>query len=214
MPTPITQTTVTFTYNIADELFSSSNSNNRTATAIYTGPDRVWVHVDADTGDYKLEHQVLTTEHDGANTPVPFGTRKVEVVAADDPLIIALIYPTYTVTQDQTLVTENLPDGTTYSYNNLPTVDQTYNVDHLIHDGSAWTLPNFREPFVTWEELIKTRNNMLLASDGKIAPDQPAAVKQPWIDYRQALRDLPSTFGYGTENQVAAWKISLPTSPE
>ena len=214
MPTPITETTITFTYNIADELFSASNANNRTATAIYTGPDRVWVHVNTETGDYNPEHQVLTTEHDGADTPVPAGTRKVELVAADDPVVIALLMPYRVETQNQTQITETLNDGRIYSYNNLPTIDQTYDLDLLSHNGSEWVLPSFKEPWVTWEELIKIRNNMLLASDGKIAPDQPDSVKQPWIDYRQALRDFPATHGYGTENETAAWKLSMPDTPE
>lgn len=213
MRTPITETTVTFTYPIADELYSTSNSLNRTATASYTGPDRIFVFVNAETGDYNPADRVLTTEDEGGDIPVPFGSRRVVVTAAADPAIIALFLPQKVTVQDQTRIVETLPNGEEYSYNGTATIDQTYNLDFLMHDGEQWVLPAFKEPFVTWDEIKANRTNMLLASDGKIAPDQPDSVKQPWIDYRRTLRDLPATFGYGTANEVAAWKISMPKPP-
>ena len=42
----------------------------------------------------------------------------------------------------------------------------------------------------------------------------PTAIKQPWIDYRAALRNLPATFGYGTDNETEAWKVNMPDHPE
>lgn len=213
MRTPITETTVTFTYPIADELYSTSNSLNRTATASYTGPDRVWVFVNIETGDYNPADRVLTSEEEGGEVPVPVGTRRVEVTAAADPAILGLFMPQKVTVQDQTTITEELPDGSTYSYNGTATLDQTYNLDDLLHDGEKWVLPAFKETWQTWDEIIASRTNLLLASDGKISPDMPTSVKQPWIDYRQTLRDFPATFGYGTDNEVLPWKISFPLMP-
>lgn len=213
MPKPVTETTITFTYNIADELFSSSSSQNRTASATYTGPDRVWVCVNEETGDYDPQHGTLTLAEDADETPIPFGTRKVEVVASEDPIIIALFHPQNTETLDQSTVTETMPDGTEYSYNDKPTVDQTYELDDLIHNGTEWVLPAFKQSDMSWENIIHIRNNMLLASDGKISPDQPDSIKQPWIDFRQTLRDFPATYGYGTDSEIPAWKVLIPTAP-
>lgn len=213
MPTPITQTTFTFTYPIADELFSSSNSLNRTATAEYTGPDRIWVFVDEVTGDYDPGDRILTTQDDGADVPVPVGKRRVEINSTDDPMILGLFQPYFCTVQNQTTVTENLPDGTVLEYNGTATPDETYHVTDFAHDGTNWVMPAFREPDQTWDDIISVRNSLLLASDGKIAPDQPDSIKQAWIDYRQALRDIPATFGKGTENEVLAWKISMPLMP-
>ena len=42
--------TKNFTYDIPNEYLSQSNSDGDTATASYTGPDRLYVYVDADTG--------------------------------------------------------------------------------------------------------------------------------------------------------------------
>jgi hypothetical protein len=71
----------------------------------------------------------------------------------------------------------------------------------------------WKQPWTSWEQLIIVRNNGLTASDSKIADDMPAAVKQKWLDYRQALRDLPATFGYGTENEIPAYMVNFPVEP-
>ena len=185
MPTPIKETTVTFTYPIANELYSQSSSENRIATAEYTGPDRIFVFVNAETGDYNPADRVLTTQDDGGDVPVPVGSRRVEVTADADPAILGLFLPQKCTVQGQTTITDDMPNGSTYSYNGTATIDQTYNLDDLLHNGTEWVLPNFKPSFVTWEEIINNRTNLLLASDGKISPDQPDSVKQPWIDYRQ-----------------------------
>jgi hypothetical protein len=215
MPTPITNTTVNFTYKVADELFSTSDAAGNTADATYTGPDRIWVFVDADTGALNRTMPDLTSMEDGADVPTPDGELKVEIVAADDPLIISIIKSDLCETQNQTQITETLPDGRELLINNPADVDQTYDIDSLVYNTgtSSWDTPAYKESTVTWEDKIHARNNMLLASDGKIAPDMPDDIKQEWLDFRQTLRDLPSTFGYGTDSEIAAWKVLLPDEP-
>ncbi len=41
-----------------------------------------------------------------------------------------------------------------------------------------------------WTEIRTQRNALITATDWRVLPDQP--VSQPWLDYRQALRDLPA----------------------
>ena len=55
---------------------------------------------------------------------------------------------------------------------------------------------------------------MLVASDSKIAPDMPDAVKAPWVAYRQALRDLPTVFKKGESDEIPAWKVQFPLAPD
>ena len=55
---------------------------------------------------------------------------------------------------------------------------------------------------------------MLVASDSKIAPDMPDAVKAPWIAYRTALRDIPATYKKGESDEVAPWKVTWPLAPD
>lgn len=213
MPTPITETTVNFTYNIADELYASTTDAGRTASATYTGPDRVWIFVHEDTGLFSQIQPVLTSMEDGAEVPVPVNHRRVEVVAADDPVIMGIICEDKVTYADESKTQETLPDGTVIEFEAVATLSQTYNKDELVHDGSSWTLgPMKGEPF-TWEDVLNGRNGALEGSDGKISPDMPDEIKQPWIDYRQKLRDLPATFGYGTADEIAAWKVEMPREP-
>ena len=58
---------------------------------------------------------------------------------------------------------------------------------------------NTPEPFVppapTWEQIRAQRNALLKDSDWSVASDAtPKPSKEAWLTYRQALRDLPSTF--------------------
>ncbi len=216
MPTPITTQTTSFTYDIADSIYASTSTQSRSATGTYTGPDRVWVFVDSVTNILQLAFAPLTTHEDGADVPTPSGTIKVEVTADDNPTIIAMLKEDCVTYNDVSTVDEILPDGTVFTVNSTATLSQTYHRENLTYDVSTntWDLGEFIAAPLTWDNVIAFRNNMLTASDGKISPDMPDSVKQPWIAYRQALRDLPTTFGYGTENETEAWKVNYPQSPE
>jgi hypothetical protein len=216
MPSPITEVTVNFTYNIADSMYSQSMSQNKTATATYTGPDRCWIFVDTDTGVISSCSPPLTTVDNGAEVPTPVGTTKVEIVAADDPLVMSLVFAANVSVDGQTTTQETLPCGHVLEYNTITEVDQTYERDSLTYDiaNASWNTPDLVQAPYDWTWAIEKRNNALTASDGKISPDMPDAVKQPWIDYRQSLRDLPATYGYGTADEVEAWKIYFPLTPE
>mgnify|MGYP003640950079 CR=1 FL=1 len=61
-------------------------------------------------------------------------------------------------------------------------------VDTLTYDAAqeaADTLSN------SWAAIRTKRNTLISATDWRVLPDQP--VSQPWLDYRQALRDLPDS---------------------
>jgi hypothetical protein len=214
MPTPITEITKAFTYTIANELYSNSTSDNRTAAASYTGPDRTWFFVDETSGALSRVSPMLYSTDDGDSVPTPVGHRKVELVANDDPIVMAMMHEDKVTYTDTTQTTESLPDGTDYLYNNKATLSETYSIDNLVHDGTSWTLGALVPADVTWDDVVNARNGMLVASDGKISPDQPDAVKNPWIAYRTALRNLPVLFKRGEADQIDAWKVQMPTDPE
>ena len=47
----------------------------------------------------------------------------------------------------------------------------------------------------TWEQIKIKRNSLLKDSDWSAFPDaNPKPSKEAWLTYRQALRDIPSTF--------------------
>jgi|AntAceMinimDraft_5_1070358.scaffolds.fasta_scaffold09626_5 hypothetical protein len=216
MPTPITTQTVSFTYNIADKLYATTSAQNKTATGNYTGPDRVWVFINTDTGLLNQSFAPLTSREDGADVPVPIGTTKVEVTATDNPVIISMLKEDCVTYTDVSTTDDTLPDGFVFTYNSVATLSQTYDLANLMYntDTNTWSTGDFVTSPMTWDFVLSTRNSMLTASDGKISPDMPDVVKQPWINYRQALRDLPNTFGYGTDSEIEAWKVNYPHAPE
>lgn len=57
-----------------------------------------------------------------------------------------------------------------------------------------------------WERLRLRRDTLLHATDYRVVLDAPWE-RQPWLDYRQQLRDLPDTT---TDPRKAVW----PTEPE
>ena len=46
----------------------------------------------------------------------------------------------------------------------------------------------------TWEQIKSKRDNLLKESDWIDLPNSPSKNKQAWLDYRQALRDVPQKF--------------------
>lgn len=59
---------------------------------------------------------------------------------------------------------------------------------------------------ITWDNVRRTRNDLLKNTDWTQMPDYSSPTKLDWANYRQALRDIPQI--YQTPNSVI-W----PTSP-
>ena len=87
--------------------------------------------------------------------------------------------------------------------------------------NSRWTSPSFRSDAVdaqcapgetqqySWATVRATRDAMLANSDSKINDDMPPAVKQPWLDYRAKLRNIPADWaGIGTSTYLITWPIA------
>jgi len=208
MPTNTT-ITQTFTYVCPDELRSSSVADNTTVNASYTGPSKWWVFVDATTGVIENTYPFYDEANDGENAAAPEGTTKVLVDSQQDPLVASLIDPTaFTMTTAASDVTQTLSNGETWVYSYPLEPDEFVDLDTLTYADGSWTY-DMLEPEITWEMLREIRDRMLEATDGNIAEDMPAAVKQPWLDYRAALRDLPATW-----NGIPAHKVTLPNTPD
>ena len=67
-----------------------------------------------------------------------------------------------------------------------------------------------------WSTFLHQRNQQLKDTDYLVMPDYPHAteqIRQAWVDYRQALRDLPDTAEpyYNSNGEVA---IEWPTKPQ
>lgn len=68
------------------------------------------------------------------------------------------------------------------------TWDYTTPFDELDNEGNPVELPIEW----IWERLRLKRDTLLKKSDFRVIADAPWDI-QPWLDYRQTLRDLPNT---------------------
>jgi len=59
--------------------------------------------------------------------------------------------------------------------------------DTLTHDAAQEASDALSN---SWSAIRSERNILISATDWRVLPDQP--VSQPWLDYRQALRDVPN----------------------
>lgn len=85
--------------------------------------------------------------------------------------------------------------------------------DPLVRDGGQWRVETAAETAdrahrALWAEIRAERNLRLGRSDWTVLADAPldVAAQDAWKAYRQALRDVPSTFG-------APQDVTWPTEP-
>ena len=62
-----------------------------------------------------------------------------------------------------------------------------------LEEGKAELVP-YIPPAPTWEQIRVQRDGLLAASDWTALKDVKLSNEQAWLDYRQALRDIPTTF--------------------
>lgn len=73
-------------------------------------------------------------------------------------------------------------------------------------NGEAELIP-YTLPAITWDQIRLQRDRLLTASDWVVLKDTNIQNEQAWLDYRQALRDLPQTFSNPDE-------VIWPTKPQ
>ena len=203
---------VNFTYICPDQPYADTTDNNTEVSATYNGPDEWWVLIDNETNTWNGATYSISSG--GDVIAAPDGTSKVKISSNDNPLLVSLIDPAgFTMNTTKTNITETitLADASTGSHEYSYPLDPQEYIDGAFvifdRDLETWSWSNI-ENQLTWEDVTVTRNAMLDSSDYRIADDMPDSVKQPWIDYRQALRDLPTQW-----QGVDPWKVQFPEEP-
>lgn len=204
--------TKTFSYPIPDDYLYQTNTENKTGSYTYTGPDKLWVFVNNDTG--KLYSGICYTEKDdGEDVPNGIGQTKVLVTAEADPEILSMIWLGDNDYSALPTKAEELPDGSVYSRVDPTPPDHTYELMDCVYnlESQTWIKPfPWKKPHMDWDTLKAARINLLAESDKiiatKILTEEQAASLEV---YRQKLRDLPTTF-----DGIDPWKVPFPTLPD
>ena len=223
------QITKEFTYDIHDGYLEQTNAKGDDATASYTGPEKLWVFVAEATGANKSDAMQIDENWDDNGMPAPPGETKVELDCAGKDTLLCAIFLPHTVTLTQTDVDTDLPAGYgKYSHPWPPYPDHCYERELIKYKKDTATVDNtngdekhtdgdweltWKQPWMTWEMIIELRNGMLDSSDSKVSFDQPAAVKDPWVEFRQKLRDIPVTYKRGEADEYPAHMVKLPSEP-
>lgn len=193
-------------------LVDHSQSEGKTRTCTYDGPDKLFLQIDPETG--RENHGPLIEEDLADGRPIPIDTQLFEIDCTEYPLICQLRGPIVPHTQEtrgeatvphpHSPVIEGYPQFK-YSIPLFP--EDIYNRYSVkIIDGKP-SLAVFtatqklldKDDPLTWDDIRDHRNKMLTNSDSQIAEDMPENVKEVWRVYRQKLRDLP---GVMIENNV------------
>lgn len=204
--------TKTFSYPIPDDYLYQTNDENKVGTYTYTGPDKVWVFVDNATG--KLVSGLCYTEHDdGEDVPTPAGQTKVCLTSENDPELLSIVWLGDNDYSALPQKEETLPDGSVYARTDPTPPDHTYEIMDCVYDfdSKSWVKPfPWKQPHMDWETLKTARVGLLAESDTILATkllttEQKAALEE----YRQKLRDLPTTFA-----GIDPWKVPFPALPD
>jgi len=201
--------TLEFTYNLPDERFAATNNLNKTATWTYHGPEKFYIYLSSTTNKI-TDNPALPYEKIRDNCPVKQGMYSFLVNAKQYPLVATLFYPSES---HNTVGLENilLPDGRTFQEDFPLRPTDCYYKNDIEFDR---TTNSFIEPYpfatndVTWDDIRNMRDMYLTISDKRINEDAPDSVNQPWIEYRQALRDLPTVWA-----DRPAYSIIFPDAP-
>lgn len=204
--------TTTFSYPVPDDYLHQTNSQNKTGTYSYTGPDKLWVFVDNTTG--KLPSGICYTERDdGEDIPTPEGWTKVCVDSETEPALLSMIWNGDNDYSALPTKTENLPDGHSYTRPDPTPPDHTYELMDCVYNvvTKSWNKPfPWKQSHMDWDQLKAARVALLNESDQilttkQLTDEQKAAMEV----YRQKLRDFPVTFA-----GIDPWKVSFPEIPD
>ena len=194
-----------------DFLVDHSFSDNKERTAVYDGPDKIYLQLGADG---KEKYGPLTEDDIADGRPRPADVVEwfeVDCAANDtNTLICQLRGPVIDEKEEERgtgeVVHAGSPDvGAEYprlSYATPLMTDDIYDFESIKKNSSnqleisAFTVKqklNGADVDLTWDNIRSMRTRNLEQSDGSVASDMPTALSDQWKAYRQKLRDFPKT---------------------
>ena len=197
-------------------------SDTKAGIATYHGPTKLltwWYKDQAAQGKFLVD--VMPTDSKEAECPTQADCVAVELDPEKYPLHALCFWGCKYAPQHIEVVCgpSSDPNPTIADPNHFTEV---FDLHSFYYDTSTnqWSTPAFSFDEVQddgsgeganfgWNSIRTTRNNKLSSSDQKVsASDVPDSVKQPWLDYRKKLRDLPADWaGVGTATHLIVWPM-------
>ena len=185
-------------------LVDHGTSDGNTRTAVYDGPDKIYLQIGADGSEVAgplIEDDIA----DGRAMPADC-VDWFEVDCATNPLICQLRGPVVNELEEEYTGEEVHPqspeiDGyPRYSYGTPIMPGDLYDAMSVrVVDGEVevdrWSVSKKlidRDTDLTWDQLRAKRNMMLESCDSRTSTDMPTDMLETWKAYRQKLRDFPA----------------------
>jgi hypothetical protein len=209
----MTNITVNFTYDLADDEYYQTSSLRKTGTIAYKGPETIYIIVDANT-NHPTGGQITEEQHETFNDVNDGRFYSVEVNCHDNPLMCSF-YNGSIIADELEQVAEEIPHSIPYVRPNPPMPDHTYEFKEILVDRATGTfvkpLP-WKKPHMAWSldynggtaqnSLLSWRNSQLRNTDRQLSEDLPQPLYNKMIEYRQYLRDFTEIFG-------VAWTVTV-----
>jgi hypothetical protein len=199
--------TKVLTYTLPDKLYSTEATLGKTSTQEYNGPNALVLYVHKESGSifetWWPEDEPYERPRDDSIERVVFYPETDE-----DYIKIAIIHGGLGELKiyEVAVGPDDQENSTLRDPSDLRMVYDEGGVEKDYTAPLGFKLPDRERD----DNFIRTlRNNFLIESDRKVAPDMPEAVKQQWLDYRQKLRDLPKDWA-----DCPNWLIRFPTAPD
>lgn len=200
--------TIDFEYPVPDEQYSQIADRGRIGRLRYKGPDKVYIWVNNVTN--KLCSWETTNPGEGifnGDIPMPDnGQYLIQVDVATYPEIGA-VFQGISHRAIPTVAEEVPGNMLPYYRNKFPTPDHAYEWKEIQYDpiGKQLVKPYpWKKPFVTWEDRLARRDNLLANSDHNMSDDLPSSLNTAMTNHREYLRNITETVG-------VAWTATVPT---
>ncbi len=207
----MSEVTVQFEYPVPDEQYHQTADENKIGRVKYKGPAKryIWINNTTNTihSEYPDEHAGKLV-YDG-NLPMPADTDcyLIEVDAKENPIICSLFGGT---SQEAIPDKEETVPGQTRTHvsDAFPDPLHAYEMTEIVYDPIAKDFIKpyaWKKPFVTWEDRIQRRNNLLEQADKTLSDDLPTDLYNAVEAHKQYLRDVLEQVGVD-------WTATIPTA--
>ncbi len=198
----------TVTYNMPDEYEGTTNTQGKTSTMPYDGPEQLILWVDKESGE--IEQTWDPDDYTDAPIPLNIEVHTIDADSDENCVKIGMLFGGFAMPKVYEVRVG--PSGD----KNSEVVDPSdarkiFDENAVVENWQISPIP-FKSDWrhKTDEFIREERNGKLKDCDGRIAADMTDdAVKQAWIDYRQKLRDIPADWA-NVPNHFIKW----PANPD